>query len=322
MKKRIIGGLGIVCMAIFLCACDLDNDKQASKANLVETSLIVAETESESISEEESEEVSERFSETVSETEPAGPNTDPSQIKVDTMTEVRYVSKNTKIRLGNSYYFDEISEIKERTKIQITGKCDNGWYQISIDGTVAYIQEKCTISEKEYNKLVEEEKKQAEEKAQKEAEEKAKKEAEEKAKKEAEEKKAAEQNAAITDVATQILAIVNQEREKAGVGALTLDPTLCVLANARASEITTLFAHQRPNGQDCFSILDENGVNYMCCGENIAAGQRSAESVMSAWMNSPGHRDNILAADFHKIGVGLVVIDGGYGYYWVQIFTD
>lgn len=124
-----------------------------------------------------------------------------------------------------------------------------------------------------------------------------------------------------TDYATQVLALVNVARAEEGLSPLALDPVLCTAASVRAQEIVGTFSHTRPNGADCFTVLGEYGISYMAAGENIAAGQRTPEEVVTSWMNSPGHRANILSSSFQRLGVGLVKAAGGYGYYWVQLFT-
>lgn len=123
--------------------------------------------------------------------------------------------------------------------------------------------------------------------------------------------------------AEQVWSIVNKERKKQGLSALKLDETLCKAAQERANEIVKLFAHERLDGSSCFTVLDEYKVEYGSAGENIAAGQYSASEVMESWMNSPGHRANILDEGYGKIGIGVVYIPNStYGYYWVQLFTD
>lgn len=116
------------------------------------------------------------------------------------------------------------------------------------------------------------------------------------------------------DSVEAVFRLVNQERKANGRRELVLDPTLCEAAQVRASELDTLFSHTRPNGESCFAILDEYGLRYSSAGENIAKGQRDAEEVMDSWMNSEGHRNNILSSDFTKIGIGHT------GDNWVQLF--
>lgn len=114
--------------------------------------------------------------------------------------------------------------------------------------------------------------------------------------------------------AHRVLELVNQVRAENGVAPLVWDAELEDAACLRAAECGVYFDHTRPNGQDCFSVTDK------MFGENIAAGPINAEMVMAGWMNSPGHRANILNPDFKSMGVGLVYIDDGYGYYWSQNF--
>ncbi len=123
--------------------------------------------------------------------------------------------------------------------------------------------------------------------------------------------------------AEEILTLVNAERAKAGLAPLTLEIKLCEAADIRAEEITQAFSHTRPDGTSCFTAVEETGYDdYRALGENIAAGQRTAEVVMDGWMNSPGHKANILSEDFTKLGIGYVKTANGYQNYWVQMFAS
>lgn len=124
------------------------------------------------------------------------------------------------------------------------------------------------------------------------------------------------------DYAQQVLTLVNSERAKEGLSPLTLDNDLNEVAMIRAREIVDNFSHTRPDGTDCFTALSEKNIKCLTAGENIAAGQQTPAEVMAGWMNSEGHRANILSDKFGKLGVGLVKSTTGNGYYWVQIFTD
>lgn len=119
----------------------------------------------------------------------------------------------------------------------------------------------------------------------------------------------------------EVIRIVNEERAKQGLQPLKKNNDLCKVAGIRATETTSLFSHTRPNGESCFTILKEYNISYMTVGENIAAGQQTPTEVMNAWMNSQGHRENIINSSFGQIGVG-VVKGGSYGIYWVQMFTN
>ena len=120
--------------------------------------------------------------------------------------------------------------------------------------------------------------------------------------------------------AEEVLNLVNLERQKVGAKPLELSPQLMKYAAVRAEEITENFSHTRPNGASCFSIIK---ISYRRIGENIAEGQNSPQSVVEAWMNSKGHRENILNPEFGKLGVGYFNDpESEYQHYWVQLFKD
>lgn len=120
----------------------------------------------------------------------------------------------------------------------------------------------------------------------------------------------------------EVIRLVNEERAKEGLQPLTKSNDLCKAAGIRAEEIVNLFDHTRPDGRDCFTVLDDYNIRYMAVGENIAAGQSNPSGVMYAWMNSSGHRSNILSDSFGQIGIEFIKGKGDYGTYWVQIFTN
>ncbi len=121
----------------------------------------------------------------------------------------------------------------------------------------------------------------------------------------------------------RVIALCNQERAKEGLPALSKSDALCAASQTRSAELVRVFSHDRPDGRSCFTVFDELGIGYGAAAENIAAGQRSAEAVVNAWLNSPGHRRNIMSGAYTKIGVGLVQQQGtAYGYYWAEMFTN
>ncbi|MBD5141899.1 MAG: hypothetical protein HDT25_10910 [Ruminococcus sp.] len=118
----------------------------------------------------------------------------------------------------------------------------------------------------------------------------------------------------------KVVEIVNKERKKAGKDPLKSDGELNAIAAIRAKEIAEEFSHTRPNGTSCFTAFDEAGYKYMMSAENIAYNYNdSADDIMEIWMNSSGHKANILSGDVTKIGVGLY--ESGGKYYWVQVFA-
>lgn len=151
--------------------------------------------------------------------------------------------------------------------------------------------------------------------------EEAKKNAEEKQKKTSE-----ESHAGYTD---EMLRLVNEEREKAGIMPLELDDTLTAAANIRAKEICEVFDHTRPNGENFRSLLKEMGTDASYAGENINKGTfENPESAMELWIHSETHKNNILNPNYKHIGIGYAFESESKGVFddtvshWVQIFTD
>lgn len=123
-----------------------------------------------------------------------------------------------------------------------------------------------------------------------------------------------------SSAASEVVRLTNSARSKNGYAALVEDGVLSEAAAVRAREIARSFSHTRPSGASFSSALSESGVSYLRAGENIASGQKSASEVVNAWMNSPGHRANILNSSYSRIGSASVNIDGTH--YWVQLFAD
>lgn len=121
--------------------------------------------------------------------------------------------------------------------------------------------------------------------------------------------------------AKEVLDLVNAERKKQGLAALTLSSKLTSVANTKAKDmaVNKYFAHESPTYGTPFQMLQQFGVKYSYAGENIAAGQRTSKEVMNSWMNSSGHRANILNKNYTELGVGFYA-GGSYDTYWVQLF--
>ncbi|MQS03977.1 CAP domain-containing protein, partial [Streptomyces alkaliterrae] len=118
---------------------------------------------------------------------------------------------------------------------------------------------------------------------------------------------------------SQILKLVNQERAKAGCQPLRADASLARLARDYSRDMARrgYFSHTDPDGRSPWDRAKARGISNMG-GENIARGQANAQSVMDAWMKSPGHRANILNCDFRTLGVGAHFASGGP--WWTQAF--
>ncbi|HIS56867.1 MAG TPA: hypothetical protein IAB48_09480 [Candidatus Fimimorpha excrementavium] len=116
--------------------------------------------------------------------------------------------------------------------------------------------------------------------------------------------------------ARDVLALVNEQRVQAGVEPLIMAAELETIAKQRAAELAVFYSHMRPDGTACFTAAD--GMKYMSIGENIAMGQPDAANVVDSWMNSEGHRKNILSTEFTHIGIGCFEYSGIK--HWVQFF--
>ncbi len=116
-------------------------------------------------------------------------------------------------------------------------------------------------------------------------------------------------------VRAELLRLVNEARAQQGLSALGTTAALTDAAQTRAEELSTLYSHTRPDGTQCFTVLGEKGVTYRTAGENIATGYSSAQQVFDGWMNSSGHRQNIMNSSFTHIGIGYTAQRG-----WVQLF--
>lgn len=122
-------------------------------------------------------------------------------------------------------------------------------------------------------------------------------------------------------VAHQIVALVNTERTRAGCAAVSTNAALQRAAQEHSDDMATrgYFSHTSPDGSTFADRIRAAGYRGGAIGENIAAGQRSAQEVMRGWMASPGHRANILNCAYRDIGVGYAT-GGPYGTYWTQTF--
>lgn len=116
----------------------------------------------------------------------------------------------------------------------------------------------------------------------------------------------------------EVIRLVNVERAKYGLSALQKEQGAVSVAHVRAKEIVQSFSHTRPDGSSCFTAAKELGVSYSAAGENIAYGYADPQQVVNGWMNSEGHRKNILSSSFSKIGVGCY--SSGKVLYWSQFF--
>ena len=121
-------------------------------------------------------------------------------------------------------------------------------------------------------------------------------------------------------VEQEVLRLVNVERANAGLSALQNDLELARVAEDKSQDMHDkgYFSHTSPTYGSPFDMMKNYGITYKSAGENIAQGQKTAAAVVDAWMNSEGHRANILNAKYTHMGVGYVK-DGNY---WTQMFIQ
>ena len=125
----------------------------------------------------------------------------------------------------------------------------------------------------------------------------------------------------ISQYQLRVLNLVNIEREKSGLHKLGLWNELSNVAMEKSKDMAVFdyFSHTSPNYGSPFDMMKSFGISYRAAGENIAYGQETPEKVVEAWMNSQGHKENILRPEFNKIGIGVYF---DQYYYWTQLFTD
>ena len=120
---------------------------------------------------------------------------------------------------------------------------------------------------------------------------------------------------------SEVARLVNVERAKSGLPALKLNWQLSRVARYKSADMANkgYFAHNSPTYGTPFQMMENFGLRFSAAGENIAYGQRTPAEVMRDWMNSPGHRNNIMSPSFTEIGVGLAKNKNGVCY-WTQQF--
>lgn len=120
---------------------------------------------------------------------------------------------------------------------------------------------------------------------------------------------------------SEVIRLVNSERTRAGVPALTENSELSRVARIKSNDFieNNYFSHNSPTYGTPFEMLRSSGIQYTAAAENIAKGQGTAQDVMNTWMNSQGHRANILNSTYNQIGVGVARDDNGT-LYWTQLF--
>lgn len=128
---------------------------------------------------------------------------------------------------------------------------------------------------------------------------------------------------ATKSIENQVVQLTNQERAKYGLKPLVADWELARVARYKSVDMRdrNYFSHTSPTYGSPFDMMKNFGISYRSAGENIAAGQRTPQEVVTAWMNSEGHRKNILSSGYTHIGVGYAQ-GGSKQHYWTQMFIS
>ncbi len=123
---------------------------------------------------------------------------------------------------------------------------------------------------------------------------------------------------AVSEFETEVVRLVNNIRKQNGLKELTHNWQLSRVARYKSQDMADkgYFSHTSPTYGSPFDMMKKFGISYSTAGENIAKGQKTPEAVVNAWMNSPGHKANILSSSYKEIGVGYV--KGGN--IWTQMF--
>jgi uncharacterized YkwD family protein/spore coat assembly protein SafA len=129
------------------------------------------------------------------------------------------------------------------------------------------------------------------------------------------------ESSALASLEAEVIRLVNIERANRGLMTLKTNWQLSRVARYKSQDMIdkNYFSHQSPTYGSPFQMMESFGLRFSAAGENIAYGQRSAQEVVNAWMNSPGHRANILSAVYTEIGVGAAKASNGT-LYWTQHF--
>lgn len=120
----------------------------------------------------------------------------------------------------------------------------------------------------------------------------------------------------------EVVRLVNVQRAKKGLQRLKSNSEIARVARYKSQDMINkrYFSHISPTYGSPFKMMESFGIRFSAAGENIAYGQKTSAAVMNAWMNSPGHRANILSPSYKNIGVGLAKNKNGVCY-WTQMFT-
>lgn len=207
---------------------------------------------------------------------------------IDTSTNVNknmYVSATkTSVRSGEGTNYSILGTLKQNESVYVKKHMASGWSQVTYNNKVAYVLTK-DLTDKPSKPSVEE-------------------------------------NVSLESYKQEVLRLVNIERAKEGLGSLCMDSQLSKVAQLKSQDMidNDYFAHNSPVYGTPFEMMKSHGITYRIAGENIAMGHSTPQEVVNGWMNSEGHRKNIMNARFTNLGMGIAQAKSGR-IYWTQMFT-
>lgn len=265
--------------------------------------------------EEEIEPIDETSEESKNESAEESKNESTEEFSVESINKVMYPNRNLNVRTGPSTSYTLLGSVGQNQELNVTGITENGWYEIDYNGQKGYCSGRYLVNEpvvittpKPVENPVDT----------------ASSEVPTEVPTEVVTEAPVETEAPVVTASAsvnELLNAVNADRAANGLAALTLDSDLQNTAAVRASEISILFDHTRPDGTACFTAFPASAGPSRAENIYMISVATTAAEVEAAWMASPGHRENILNSKYTKIGIGIYQASNGY-WYFVQDFSN
>ncbi len=311
-KQLVLGSFVITGMLLLLSSCATQDSFEKSNLQIDEPNYQIEKIEmdqkdKQEIDQTEKREVDEKDKQEEDQTEA-------KQIKEIKKKETLYSMLALNVRLGPGINYDRIGTLSINQKVEVTGVTENLWYEIEFNGQTGYCSGKYLSEEMVSMTDLQVETSQANVEVDVLQDEK--------------------ENVSTTNVApvsqtvvvsnveiNELLDAVNADRSANGLSLFTITTGLQTTAALRAQECAVSFSHTRPDGSTCFTAFPDDGATSMAENIYMVSTSTTAAAVEAAWMNSEGHKENILNATYTKIGIGIYQAPNGY-WYFVQDFSN
>lgn len=202
-----------------------------------------------------------------------------------TINKNMYVSASkTLVRSGQGTNYSILGTLKQNQSVYVKKQMSSGWSQVTYNNKIAYVLTKDLTGKPTQSPV--------------------------------------EEGISLDAYKKEVLRLVNIERAKEGLGALSMDSALSKVAQLKSQDMinNNYFAHNSPVYGTPFEMMKSHGITYRIAGENIAMGHSTPQEVVRGWMNSAGHRKNIMNTRFTNLGMGIAQAKSGR-IYWTQMFT-